>query len=219
MKTNILIIVTLTITLSFSACQNNASKTETDLSSMDSNDMNMDSMAMNSNMQSGMDKMMNDMHQMEMTGNIDNDFAMMMKSHHQAAVDMAQEELKSGKDDGLKKMAQKIIDAQKSEINELQSFLDNHKNFEKNYDPGMKEKGFSKVMDGNMTMMMDMPKMDGNASMDKQFTQMMIPHHQGAIMMAEGFVQFGKDPGLIAMAKKIITDQKMEIEQFKKWTE
>lgn len=45
---------------------------------------------------------------------------------------------------------------------------------------------------------------------------MMIPHHQGAIMMAEGFGQFGKDPVLIAMSKKIIADQKMEIEQFKK---
>ena len=202
MKTNTLIIVALTITLSFSACQNNASKTETDHSSMDSNDMDMDAMSMSSGMKSGMDKMMNDMHQMEMTGNIDNDFAMMMKSHHQAAVDMAQEELKSGKDDGLKKMAQKIIDAQKSEIIELQSFLDNHKNPEKNYDPAMKEKGFSKVMDGNMTMMMDMPEMNESSSTDKHFVQMMIPHHQGAIMMAEGLIQFGKDPGLIAMAKK-----------------
>ena len=219
MKTNTLIIGALTLTLSFSSCQNNASKTETDHSSMDSNDMDMEAMSMSSGMKSGMDKMMNDMHQMEMTGNIDNDFAMMMKSHHQAAVDMAQEELKSGKDDGLKKMAQKIIEAQKSEIIELQSFLDNHKNPEKNYDPAMKEKGFSKVMDQNMTMMMDMPEMDESSSTDKHFVQMMIPHHQGAIMMAEGLLQFGKDPGLIAMAKKIITDQKMEIEQFKKWTE
>ncbi len=215
MKTNTLIIAAFALTLSLSACQNNASKTETDHSSMDSNDMDMGSMPMNS----GMDKMMNDMHQMEMTGNIDNDYAMMMKSHHQAAVDMAQAELESGKDDELKKMAQKIIDAQKSEINELQSFLDNHKNPEKNYDPAMKEKGFAKVMDQNMTMMMDMPKMDGNSSTDKHFVQMMIPHHEGAIMMADGFVQFGKDPGLISMARKIIADQKMEIEQFKKWSE
>jgi uncharacterized protein (DUF305 family) len=219
MKTNILIIGALALTLGFSACQNNSSKTETDHSSMDSNDMDMDATSMSSGMKSGMDKMMNDMHQMEMTGNIDNDFAMMMKSHHQAAVDMAQEELESGQDDGLKKMAQKIIEAQKSEMVELQSFLDNHKNPEKNYDPAMKEKGFSKVMGQNMTMMMDMPKMDESSSTDKHFVQMMIPHHQGAIMMSEGFVQFGKDPGLIAMAKKIITDQKMEIEQFEKSTE
>ncbi len=116
-------------------------------------------------------------------------------------------------------MAQNIISAQKSEINELQSFLENYKNPEKNYDPAMKEKGFAKVMDQNMTMMMDMPEMEENVTTDKHFVQMMIPHHQGAIMMAEGFIQFGKDPGLIAMAKKIIADQKMDIEQFKKWSE
>ncbi len=219
MKTNRLIIAAIALALSFSACQNNASKSETDHSSMDNNDMNMDSMSMGAGMKSGMDKMMNDMHQMEMTGNIDNDFAMMMKSHHQAAVDMARAELASGKDAGLKQMAQKIIDAQQSEINELQSFLDDHKNPPKNYDPANKDEGFAKVMDQNMTMMMDMPEMDGNSSTDKQFTQMMIPHHQGAIMMAEGFVQFGKDPGLISMAKKMIADQKMEIEEFKRWSE
>jgi len=219
MKTNTLIIASLALTLGFSTCQNNASKTETDHSSMDSNDMDMGSMSMNSGMQSGMDKMMTDMHQMEMTGNIDNDFAMMMKSHHQAAVDMSEVELESGKDDELKKMAQNIIDSQKKEITELQSFLDNHKNPDKNYNPAMKDQGFSKVMDQNMTMMMDMPKMDHTTSTDKHFVQMMIPHHRGAIMMAEGFVQFGKDPGLINMAKKMITDQTMEIEQFKKWAE
>ena len=216
MKTNTLIIGALALFLTFSSCQNNASKTEADHSSMDSSGMDMGSMPMGTAVKSGMDKMMTDMHQMEMTGNVDNDFAMMMKSHHQAAVDMAQAELESGKDEGLKKMAQNIINAQRSEINELQSFLDNHKNPEKNYDPAMKEKGFSKVMDQNMTMMMDMPKMDESASTDKHFVQMMVPHHQGAIMMAEGFVQFGKDPGLIALAKKIIADQKMEIEQFEK---
>ncbi len=219
MKTNALIISAIILVLNFSACQNNAFKTDAHHSTMDSNDMDMDSMSMNSGMQSGMDKMMTDMHQMEMTANIDNDFAMMMKSHHQAAVDMAHVELKLGIDGELKQMAQKIIDAQKSEINELQSFLDNHKNPEKNYNPAMKEQGFAKVMDQNMTMMMDMPKIDANSSTDKQFTQMMIPHHQSAVKMAEGFIRFGKDPKLISMAKKMITDQKMEIDQFKKWSE
>lgn len=219
MKTNTLVTAALALSLSFTACQNNASKTENDHSSMDSNDMEMGSMPMNSGMQPAMDKMMADMHQMSMTGNVDHDFAMMMKSHHQAAIDMSQVELESGKNDELKKMAQNIIDAQKKEIIELQSFLDNHKNPDKNYDPAMKDQGFSKVIDQNMTMMMEMPKMDHNSSTDKHFAQMMVLHHQAAVQMAEGFVQFGKDPALISMAKKMIADQKMEIELFKKWAE
>ena len=205
MKTNTFITGTLALALCFSACQNNTSNSETDHSSMDMSDsshMNMENTGNNSPMMGAMDKMMKDMHQMQMTGNVDADFAMMMISHHQGAVDMAQVEIESGKDDALKQMAQKIIDEQKSEINELQSFLDSHKNPEKNYDPAKKDEGFGKVMAENMNMMMDMPNMDQSSSVDEQFVQMMIPHHQSAIQMAEGFIQFGKDPGLISMSKK-----------------
>lgn len=218
MKISTLCIGTLALALSFSACQNNASKSETDNSSMDMSDsshMNVDSTATSSGIMGAMDKMMKDMHQMQMTGNVDHDFAGMMKSHHQGAIDMAQAEFESGADNNLKKMAQKIADAQKTEINELQSFLDNHKNPAKNYDPTHKDEGFGKVLDQNMTMMMDMPKMDQGSLTDKQFVQMMIPHHESAIQMAKGFVQFGKDPKLIAIAKKIIADQNKEIEEFK----
>ncbi|MDO8992036.1 MAG: hypothetical protein Q7U83_03175 [Daejeonella sp.] len=58
MKTITLIIASIALTLVFSTCQNNASKTETDHSSMDSSDMDMGSMSMNSSMQSGMDKIL-----------------------------------------------------------------------------------------------------------------------------------------------------------------
>jgi len=56
------------------------------------------------------------MQKMQMTGDTDKDFAMMMKIHHQQAVDMAQMELKDGKSPAMKKMAKQIISAQKKEI-------------------------------------------------------------------------------------------------------
>ncbi|WP_169444483.1 DUF305 domain-containing protein [Massilia niastensis] len=56
---------------------------------------------------------MHDMHQkmssMPTTGNHDHDFAMMMRSHHQAGVDMARAQLKNGRDPQLQKMARKMI--------------------------------------------------------------------------------------------------------------
>lgn len=223
MKTNTLIIGTIVLALGFSACQNKTNTSESDDSTMDmstdSSHMAMDSTETGSGLSGAMDKMMKDMHEMQMTGNVDHDFAMMMKSHHQGAVDMAQVELESGTNSNLKQMAQKIVDAQKSEINELQLFLDNQKNPAKNYDPSNKEAGFGKVLDENMKMMMDMPKMDHASSTDKQFVQMMIPHHESAIQMAKGFVQHGKDQKLVAMANKMIADQKKEIEEFKKLSE
>ena len=72
----------------------------------------MGSDGMKQSMMMGMDGMQ----KMQMTGDTDKDFAMMMKMHHQQAVDMAQIELKDGKSPAMKKMAMQIIAAQKKEI-------------------------------------------------------------------------------------------------------
>lgn len=72
----------------------------------------------------GMMKDNNDkMSSMKMTGNTDVDFAMMMRIHHLGAIDMAQAELRDGKDPQMKKMAKAIIAAQKKEIAQFDKFL------------------------------------------------------------------------------------------------
>ena len=50
------------------------------------------------------------------TGNPDRDFARMMIPHHQGAIDMALAELRYGKDQRLKRLAQGIIVDQQQEI-------------------------------------------------------------------------------------------------------
>ncbi len=60
---------------------------------------------------------------MSMTGKPDVDFAMMMRVHHQGAIQMAEAELKDGKDAEMKKMAKKIISDQRKEIAQLDKFL------------------------------------------------------------------------------------------------
>ena len=73
-------------------------------------------------MKNGMD----DMENMKMSGDTDKDFAMMMKMHHQKALDMAQMELDHGKSLEMKKMAQQIIVAQKKEIAQFDRWLGKH---------------------------------------------------------------------------------------------
>lgn len=68
------------------------------------------------------DKMMKGM-EVPLTGNADADFVRNMIPHHQGAIDMAEVELKHGKDPALKKMARKIIADQKKEIAEMQAWL------------------------------------------------------------------------------------------------
>ncbi|MBL8895605.1 MAG: DUF305 domain-containing protein [Rhizobiales bacterium] len=80
-------------------------------------------------MQANMDvhkKMMDGMAGMKMSGDADKDFAMMMIPHHQGAIDMAEIELKYGKDPALRKMAEDIISAQKKEIEEFKAWQQKH---------------------------------------------------------------------------------------------
>ncbi|MGE0968760.1 DUF305 domain-containing protein (plasmid) [Klebsiella sp. WOUb02] len=62
-----------------------------------------------------MDTMMAKM-AIEPTGNIDEDFVAMMTPHHQGAMDMAVAELRYGKNEQLKRIAQEIIVTQQQEI-------------------------------------------------------------------------------------------------------
>jgi uncharacterized protein (DUF305 family) len=56
-----------------------------------------------------------------------------------------------------------------------------------------------------------------NGDVDHDFASMMIPHHQGAIDMAEGELKYGKDPAMRDLAKRIIADQKKEIKLMHDW--
>jgi len=69
---------------------------------------------------------------------------------------------------------------------------------------------------GGEKMMKDMDApYTGNA--DKDFVAHMIPHHQGAVRMAQVQLQYGKDPELRKMARDIIKAQQKEIAFMKKW--
>ena len=73
-----------------------------------------------------MNAAMSRMHQKMMTGytgNPDRDFAAMMIPHHQGAIDMAVIELRHGKDERLRRLAQGIIVEQRQEIAVMQGIL------------------------------------------------------------------------------------------------
>lgn len=66
---------------------------------------------------------MESMQRMQASGDVDKDFAMMMKLHHQQAVDMAEMEIAHGKSPTMKTMARQIIAAQKKEIAAFDAWL------------------------------------------------------------------------------------------------
>jgi len=50
-----------------------------------------------------------------------------------------------------------------------------------------------------------------SGDVDRDFVEMMIPHHQGAIDMAEAELRYGKNEQLRRIAQEIIVDQQQEI--------
>jgi uncharacterized protein (DUF305 family) len=65
--------------------------------------------------EAAMTKMMTDM-QVKPSGDVDRDFVEMMVPHHQGAVDMARAELRYGRNETLRRLAQEIIVTQQQEI-------------------------------------------------------------------------------------------------------
>ena len=78
---------------------------------------------MKATMMTGMDEMQ----KMQLSGDVDKDFAMMMKMHHQQALSMAEMELAHGKSAEMKATAKQIIAAQKKEIAQFDQWLAKHK--------------------------------------------------------------------------------------------
>jgi uncharacterized protein (DUF305 family) len=52
---------------------------------------------------------------------------------------------------------------------------------------------------------------------DRAFIDMMIPHHEGAVVMSDVERKRGENPEMQAMAREITAAQKREIAQMREW--
>ncbi|WP_229366155.1 DUF305 domain-containing protein [Fibrisoma montanum] len=157
--------------------------------------------AMMKSMQSGMNQMMS----MKMTGDPDHDFAMMLKMHHQSAVDMADLEIKQGANAQTKALATRIKATNQKEIRELTQFISSHK----------PQSSSSKLSQDAMKIMHS-GSHSMNGKTDYDFASMMAQHHQQGVDMAKAFLKEGKTEKMRMMAKNVIKQQTKEITELKK---
>lgn len=139
----------------------------------------------------------------KMGADFDKAFLSQMIAHHAAAVEMAQQALKSAKQPQTQADAKKVIASQTEEIARMKEIL----KVGYNSAPNTTEQA---RMRDDMRGMMAMP-----VTTDRMFYEMMIPHHQGAVTMSE---LAGKNAGrdeVKQIARQILDAQKAEISEYK----
>ncbi|WP_051471142.1 DUF305 domain-containing protein [Patulibacter minatonensis] len=163
---------------------------------------------------------------------VDKAFVSQMIPHHQMAVEMAGYAPARGQHPQIKTLGKAIIASQTTEITQMQaaakrlgakvtempSHSDGGMDHSMHGDTGMSSaaKTLGIPMD-QMGMSMDMTSLAKADPFDRAFIDMMIPHHQGAILMARAELAKGKDPELRKIATAIIAAQTKEIGQMNSW--
>ncbi len=147
------------------------------------------------------------------SGNADADFVRSMIPHHQGAVDVAEIVLKFGKDAEVKKLATDIIAAQKTEIAQMQAWLQKNASAAIGPKAATVTKAYTDI---NMRMHTDMNvPLTGNA--DRDFMAGMVPHHEAAVETAKVLLRYGSDVELRKLATDVVRSQSGEIVQMLGW--
>ena len=118
----------------------------------------------------------------------------------------------------LKAFAQKIIGDQTREIDQMKQLRDQWyagKPEAVNMDMAGMVGGMKMMNSEHMKEWEQMPP----EHFDEHFLNMMIAHHEGAVVMSKDALKKAEHPGIKQLADKIIQAQQPEIDQMKKWKE
>jgi uncharacterized protein (DUF305 family) len=158
-----------------------------------------------------MHAMMSRMDVMPKTNDPEIDFVKMMMMHHQGAINMANVELQDGKNDSLKRTAQKIINEQQAEIQQFNTILATLT--VDNSDLSFTMEQMDNMMKGGKAA--DVQLITGD--IDNDFATLMMVHHQSAIDNASAYLHHGNNTQIKTMATNIVNSQTMEIEELGNW--
>lgn len=147
------------------------------------------------------------------SGNASIDFMTGMIPHHESAIAMAELYLESdGKLSGLKNIAENIKTAQNKEIEQMKAKVQRLKNAGEKDTVKAEEyrKDYRRMLDRHQT---------GHTfsanSVDAAFAEGMIMHHQMAVDMARGILDYTDDEEVQKMARAMVAAQEQEISQMR----
>lgn len=136
-----------------------------------------------------------------------------MIAHHEGAVVMAKPAVEKAVHGELRTLAQNIVSDQEKEIAQMRRWREE-------WFAG-KPPAMNMEMAGMVDSMkdMDMKKLEtaSGAAFDLAFIEMMIPHHDGAVLMAKEALQKSQRQEIKTLANAIIKAQEAEIKKMKDW--
>jgi uncharacterized protein (DUF305 family) len=138
-------------------------------------------------------------------------FVTEMAPHHELAIEMAEIARKRADHPEIRQLASDIVETQTEEISMLGQISDRLGGGETHGTLGMSSE--------EMGMDMDASELKTAHPFDRDFIDMMIPHHQGAILMAREELAGGTDDEAKELAEQIIAAQGSEIDQMNEWRE
>lgn len=143
-----------------------------------------------------------------------------MIMHHEGAITMAEAALERSERDEIRQLAQAIIAEQEREIAQMQEWRQAWYP-DAPAEPIMYHAAMNHdmPMDAAMAaaMRMDMDLGPADDEFDLRFINAMIPHHEGAVVMAEDLQAKSDRPEMQELAEEIISAQQAEIDQMAAW--
>ncbi|MBE9140437.1 DUF305 domain-containing protein [Nodosilinea sp. LEGE 07088] len=143
-----------------------------------------------------------------------------MTPHHEGALAMAEAALANSKRPEIRQLAENILASQQVEIDQMKAWraawYPDAPDVPMMYHAEMKhDMPMDEAMIGSMRMDMDLGGADDD--FDRRFLDAMIPHHEGAVVMAKDLKGKSRRPELLALADEIMASQQAEIDQMKQW--
>lgn len=146
-------------------------------------------------------------------------FLQAMVPHHQSAVEMAKVAQVEGESSFVRRLADEIVRSQTAEVGQMKRI--HQRLFGSPLEPNMgghMALGLS-AEEAGMNHMGGAMMIRGKRPFDRAFVDQMVPHHQGAIRMAEAVLGRTRDPALRRLAEDVIAAQRREIREMNSFRE